>query len=141
MKNDDFSALLVKRDIQPTPVRVLIFKAMSEYPGAFSLSDLETRLETVDKSTISRTIHLFLGNLMLHSIDDGSGSNKYALCQDNCHCRLEDMHLHFHCSRCNRIYCLKETPIPAISLPEGFILENGNFVLKGICPTCSKSAT
>ena len=60
MKNDDFSALLVKRDIQPTPVRVLIFKAMSEYPGAFSLSDLETRLETVDKSTISRTIHLFL---------------------------------------------------------------------------------
>ena len=50
---------LVDRGIKPTAVRLLIFKAMLEYPQAFSLSDLETALETVDKSTVSRTITLF----------------------------------------------------------------------------------
>ncbi|HAR39691.1 MAG TPA: transcriptional repressor, partial [Porphyromonadaceae bacterium] len=32
---------LAGRDIKPTAVRLLIFKAMLEYPQAFSLSDLE----------------------------------------------------------------------------------------------------
>ena len=45
------------RGVRPTAVRLLIFKSMVEYPQAFSLSDMETVLETVDKSTISGPFH------------------------------------------------------------------------------------
>jgi Fur family ferric uptake transcriptional regulator len=86
---------LLDRDVKPTALRLLIFKAMVEYPQAFSLSDLEVVLETVDKSTISRTITLFHDHLVIHSIDDGSGSIKYSVCNDDCQCTLNELHVHF----------------------------------------------
>ena len=51
---------LEKREIKPTAMRLLILKAMTRFTRAFSLLDLETELDTVDKSTIFRTINLFL---------------------------------------------------------------------------------
>ena len=69
---------LAKRDIKPTAIRLLILKSMMEAGRAVSQLDLETLLDTVDKSTISRTITLFLSHHLIHSIDDGSGSWKYA---------------------------------------------------------------
>ena len=62
---------------------------------AVSLLDLETLLDTVDKSTISRTIALFLSHHLIHSIDDGSGSLKYAVCDNSCNCVVQDLHSHF----------------------------------------------
>ena len=46
---------LAKRDIKPTAIRLLILKSMMEAGRAVSQLDLETLLDTVDKSTISRT--------------------------------------------------------------------------------------
>ena len=73
---------LFSRSIKPTSVRLLIFKTMSEFKKAFSLTDLETELETVNKSTIFRTLTLFHDNLLIHTIDDGSGAMKYSICSD-----------------------------------------------------------
>lgn len=86
---------LAKRDIKPTAIRLLILKSMMEAGRAVSQLDLETLLDTVDKSTISRTITLFLSHHLIHSIDDGSGSWKYAVCDDSCNCVLKDLHSHF----------------------------------------------
>ena len=47
---------LEKREIKPTAMRLLIQKAMTRFTRAFSLLDLETELDTVDKSTIFRTV-------------------------------------------------------------------------------------
>lgn len=141
MNTDRITAILQGKGVKPTAIRILIYRTMAGFHTAFSLADLETALETVDKSTISRTINLFKSICILHGIDDGSGSVKYALCRDDCHCGPEDMHLHFHCTRCNFTYCLKDTPVPEIVLPAGFSLESGNFVVKGICAACSELAT
>jgi Fur family ferric uptake transcriptional regulator len=130
---------LLDRDIKPTAVRLLIFKAMVEYPQAFSLSDLEAVLETVDKSTISRTITLFHNHLVIHSIDDGSGSMKYSVCNDDCQCELNELHVHLNCTHCHKTYCLESVSIPPVQLPEKFLLENINFVMKGLCDKCSES--
>jgi Fur family ferric uptake transcriptional regulator len=37
----DLEQKLLDRGVKPTAVRLLIFKAMVEYPQAFSLADLE----------------------------------------------------------------------------------------------------
>ena len=129
---------LAKRDIKPTAIRLLILKSMMEAGRAVSQLDLETLLDTVDKSTISRTITLFLSHHLIHSIDDGSGSWKYAVCDDSCNCVLKDLHSHFYCEKCHRTFCLEKIHIPVIDLPKGFTLHSVNYVVKGVCAECSK---
>ena len=84
MEENIYLDKLARRDIKPTAIRLLILKNMMEVGRAVSLLDLETLLDTVDKSTISRTIALFLSHHLIHSIDDGSGSLKYAVCNNSC---------------------------------------------------------
>ena len=67
---------LEQRGIKPTAMRLLILRAMLAGDAAFSLQSLEDALHTVDKSTIYRTITLFLTHHLIHAIDDGSGTFK-----------------------------------------------------------------
>lgn len=110
---------------------------MMQQNRAVSMLDLENLLDIVDKSTIFRAITLFLSNHLIHSIDDGSGSLKYAVCGSSCSCSVEDLHTHFYCNICHRTYCLKSIEVPVVELPIGFALESINYVLKGVCPDCS----
>lgn len=141
MINDEYIKRLEKRGIKPTAIRLLIFKAMLNHHTAFSLTCLEEELDTIDKSTLSRTITLFHDKRLIHSIDDGSGSMKYSVCSPDCSCSIKDLHVHFNCTRCKETFCLESISIPKVQLPEGFVLENINFVLKGLCNNCSKFAT
>lgn len=130
--------LLAKRKIQPTAIRILVLQAMMQANQSVSLLDLENILDTVDKSSIFRTLTLFLSHHLIHSIDDGTGSFKYAVCSNNCSCGVNDQHTHFHCERCNRTFCFTNIPTPIVKLPQGFTLNSINYVLKGICPDCAE---
>jgi Fur family ferric uptake transcriptional regulator len=136
---ENYEQRLVDRGIHVTAVRLLVFKAMLNHPRAFSLADMEEKLESVDKSTLSRTIKLFHEKLLIHSIDDGSGSTKYSACSSDCSCCLNDLHVHFYCTRCRQTCCLENIAIPPVPLPPGFQLESVNFVFKGLCDKCSRS--
>ena len=105
MEEDIYLDKLDRRGIKPTAIRLLVIKAMMQAERAVSLLDLETLLDTVDKSTISRTIALFLSHHLIHSIDDGSGSLKYAVCDNSCNCVVQDLHSHFYCEKCHRTFC------------------------------------
>lgn len=131
---------LEQREIRPTAMRLLILKTMMKHEEAFSLLDLENELDTVDKSTIYRTIMLFLGRHLIHGIDDGSGSLKYAVCSRDCNCEVNDLHTHFYCEKCHRTFCLKSIHVPMVALPPGFEASTVNYVLKGLCADCSNSS-
>lgn len=136
--NSPFVSLLEERDIKPTAIRILVLKAMIEFDRAFNLSDLEAQLDTVDKSTISRTIHLFHEHQLIHSFDDGSGSVKYSVCSRDCHCSIEDMHAHFYCNYCKKAFCLDNISIPGFQLSPVMQIESVNLVIKGYCGQCNK---
>ena len=111
---------LEQREIKPTAIRLLILKTMMQHKEAFSLLDLENELDTVDKSTIYRTITLFLAHHLVHGIDDGTGSLKYAVCSNDCNCEVDDLHTHFYCENCHRTFCMKSIHVPIVTLPPGF---------------------
>ncbi len=141
MKDEDFFLhKLEHRNIKPTATRLLILREMYRGDETVSLPELEKLLPTVDKSTISRTLTLFLLHRLIHAVDDGSGSLKYAVCADDCECSVDDEHTHFFCTACRRTFCLKHLHVPVVPLPDGFILESVNYVLKGLCPECSEKA-
>ena len=113
---------LEKAGIRITAVRLLIWREIrNSFQGAFSLSDIEDALPTVDKSTIFRTLLLFKESHLLHDIDDGSGSHKY------CVCRI-----------CHRTFCLPDVRIPQVALPAGFEPEETEYLVKGVCPSCAR---
>ena len=129
---------LEKKGVRVTSIRILVFSALMDAQRTMSLSDLETALETVDKSSIFRTLEIFEKHHIVHSIDDGTGSIKYEVCEGQDRCTVEDMHTHFYCERCHSTFCLKEITAPLVDLPEGFQVHSINYIIKGICPECSR---
>jgi Fur family ferric uptake transcriptional regulator len=127
-----------KAGIRVTAVRLLIWREIrNSFTGAFSLSDLEDALPTVDKSTLFRTLTLLSETHLLHDIDDGSGSHKFCVCHhdDTLHCTG---HVHLTCRICHRTFCLTDVRIPPVILPEGFVPEEAEYIVKGVCPECAK---
>ena len=130
--------VLESKNIRVTAMRLLIYKFLAENQVAATLSDVENAFEKADRTTLYRTVKTFVERDIVHQIDDGTGIVKYALCEQNCSCEIEtDLHLHFHCNNCNETVCLTEHKIPKIKVPDGFISENINLVVKGVCDKCS----
>ncbi|MEE3225121.1 MAG: transcriptional repressor [Bacteroidota bacterium] len=134
----EIESTLQNKGIRPTAMRMLIYKFMAEKNSAQGLSDLELVFTKADRTTVYRTLKTFEEKGVVHQIDDGTGVLKYALCEPGCRCDIErDLHLHFHCNACDKTICLTEHKIPHINLPDGFIAEDANLVVKGICDSCS----
>lgn len=129
---------LTMRNIKPTAMRELVLKVLTEQDRAISLADIEQKFDNADKTTLYRTLKTFEENKLIHSIDDGTGAVKYALCKETCQCHPEDLHVHFLCTKCHQTYCLNDISIPPIALPVNFKLETINMVVKGICSNCDK---
>lgn len=131
---------LQKREVRPTAMRLLVFQYLLKNEIAVSLSDIEEHFESSERTTLYRTLKTFEEHGIVHQIDDGTGIAKYALCEPDCNCEIEqDLHLHFHCTECNETVCLTEHKIPHISLPEGYQAEDVNLVIKGICTKCNSN--
>ena len=79
----DYTETLTRHGIRPTAVRLLIYKTALRFHDTFSMSELEDALESVDKSTVFRTLLLFAARHLLHEIEDGSGSTKYCICRND----------------------------------------------------------
>ena len=62
--------LLEHHGIKPTANRLLIVKALEKAGRPLSLTELETTLETIDKSNISRALSLFREAHLVHVLED-----------------------------------------------------------------------
>lgn len=136
MKQDILVEALEGREISPTAMRLLVLAELKNASVALSLADLEMTLDQADRTTIYRTLKTFEEKKLIHSIEDGTGSVKYALCESNCQCTPEFTHAHFHCNKCEQTFCLRNVHLPMLSLPKNFQAEQTSFVIKGCCDQC-----
>lgn len=127
---------LEAKSIKPTAMRQLILEYLMESRNAVSLADLEDKFDYADRSTLYRTLKTFEKHKLIHCIEDGTGSQKYAVCLDACEVDHEDFHVHFLCEKCHQTYCLYDVEVPAIKLPSGFTPEAINLIVKGVCHAC-----
>lgn len=134
----DYESILAEADIRITAVRLLVLKTITEqmHGDAFSLQDVMEKMATADNSSVFRTLTLFAEKRLLHTIDDGSGMQKYCLSTCSEHDHLHG-HVHFTCTSCQKTVCLMDVPIPHVALPDGFEVTDQEFVIKGLCPKCA----
>ena len=111
--------------VRVTAVRLLVMHEIRQhFHDTFSFRTLTTL----------RDAHL------LHETDDGSGAQKYCLCQcaDTKH---HTGHVHLTCRKCHRTFCLTDVMIPSVPMPEGFHVEETEYIVKGVCKDCGESST
>ncbi len=131
--------ILENADIKPTPNRILVARALLAAQSPRSLLELEKDLQTLDRSSISRVLALLLEHGAVHAMEDGRGITKYEICHSDRHCSVADMHPHFYCEKCNRVFCFEDINAPEINIPDEFLVRSVNFMFKGICPDCRKA--
>lgn len=135
---NDLESELQKRSIRPTAMRLRVLKHLKLQSAAVSLTDLEQSFERADRTTLYRTLKTFEDRGLIHRIVDDAGNARYALCSRECSCSYpEDLHAHFYCNRCEEMFCLTRTKIPAVDLPQNFLPQDANLVIKGMCAQCS----
>ena len=136
-KLNEIEDILSQHGVTPTSVRILVYKTLDKALLPMSLSDIEESLDTVDKSTISRTLNTFKNKGLLHYFNDGSGSSKYEICRSVHHSGKDDRHVHFRCVKCGLTTCLSEVRIPEVSLPENYLVNDINYMITGVCARCN----
>ena len=137
MDKQDYIRLLETHGIRATANRILVMEVIDQACQPVSMAEIEERLLSLDKSSIYRCLMLFKDHHIVHTLEDGSESVRYELCHRHSENDDDDLHVHFHCERCNRTFCLTDTPIPAVCLPEGFEPISINYRVKGICNECN----
>lgn len=136
MTEDRLDTELEKHGVKPTAVRLLVWKEAKAQSETFSLSDMERWMPQTERSSIFRALKLFAEHALLHIIDDGTGVQKYCVCR--CEHGGHINHVHFNCRVCGKTYCLEDYAIPVVEMPEGFRMEEAEYVVKGICRQCNK---
>ena len=136
MDERELLEMMDRHGVKPTANRLLIARTLSLSGRPMSMTELESVLETIDKSNIFRALQAFREAHLVHVLDDTGDGVRYELCHSHHDDKDDDVHVHFYCERCHRTFCLEDTPIPPVSIPEGFDVQTVNYLLKGICPDC-----
>lgn len=137
--HEDPESLMQEHGIKATANRILILRALLQAGRPLSMTEIETALESVDKSIISRTLAAFREHRLVHALS-GEDGVRYEVC----HCAEEeedsDRHVHFHCEVCGRTFCFEDLPIPDVRYPDGFSVGNVDYMAHGVCPDCAGKA-
>lgn len=131
--------LLKSSGIRPSPARILVLKAIYYSDKPLSAQEIENRIDTLDRSSITRTLPVLVECRLIHQISDGSGSMKYESCHDlENDSRHSDCHAHFHCRHCGETICFPDMEISLPEVPDGYEIENLTYIITGICPKCNR---
>lgn len=130
--------LLQKADLRITKSRKEVLDIlMQSGDQAISSHEIENTLNGIDRITLYRILKTFEETGLIHSVADGSGKTKYALCSHECSGgEHHDNHLHFYCRICDTTTCLDQVRLPMVKLPQHYEMEEIRFVAAGICKDC-----
>lgn len=136
-KSSEIENLLRAGGVKPSPARILTLKAISESPHPLSAQEIEDRISTLDRSSITRTLPILVKARLIHAFSDGSGAMKYESCHDHVKERHTDEHPHFHCRVCGKTICLEESGIIGdVKIPDGYEAESISLIITGVCGGC-----
>ncbi len=130
--------LFAQHGVKLTANRLLIAQALEEAGRPLSMTELENRLETIDKSNVFRALTAFRDAHLVHVLEDTGDGVRYELCLSHHDDEDDDVHVHFYCTQCRRTFCLHDIPVPPVRIPDGYEPQGVSYLVKGICPECGK---
>ena len=138
MDSNTAQEIMEAHGIKPTANRIVVLRCLASAERPMSLSELEYKILSIDKSGIFRALALFKENHHVHVLEDGGDGVRYELCRSHDGDTDDDQHAHFYCERCRRTFCLDYIAVPQVDLPEGYEARSVNYMIKGVCPDCAR---
>ena len=134
------SAILRRKNLNITESRKKILSLFLAHKDALAHGDIEKHAgEKFDRVTVYRTLQTFVEKGIVHTIPTVDNATLYALCKDCNEEHHHDDHVHFVCRNCNSTICLDDIVSPEISLPQGYVAQDVQVVINGICKNCNYS--
>ncbi len=126
------------KQIRNTQAKTEILNVINHSDVALSQPDIQKKLgDLCNRVTIYRVLERLENEGLIHKIVNIDGVVNFARCSGKCSTEKHaHNHVHFNCKECHSVTCI-ENVVPNISLPSGFIAQEYNFIVSGICPKCS----
>ncbi len=126
--------ILHQHKLKRTGCREGILEVISEAGHPLSENEIRGRLtENFDRTTFYRSFKTLLDNNILHKIVVDNQLIKYALGKS---AGNTINHAHFYCSSCNALECLEPVPLKLPGIPEGYLVQETEIIIKGLCSQC-----
>lgn len=128
--------------VKVTRGRVRVLDALRAARQPLSHADMESLPAgagdaAIDRVTLYRVLDSLVScGLALKAVDTRGVFRFSAAGAQRQHAR----HVHFRCTGCGGVFCLKAEPPPPPRLPRGFRLQQVEFDLRGLCAGCSPRA-
>jgi len=121
--------------IRKTSQREAIQEVFSQQNRPLGIEEIlaqgRAMVASLNQATVYRNLKALVEKGWLHQISHPSLGTVYE------RTGMEHHH-HFHCHSCNHLFCLSGCPVSADRItPEGFVVEEHELFLSGICPTCN----
>ena len=134
------SAVLRRKHLNITESRKKILSLFLDHKDALAHADIEKNAgEKFDRVTVYRTLQTFVEKGIVHTIPTADNAVLYALCKDCDEEHHHDDHVHFVCRNCNTTICLDDIVSPEINLPQGYLAQDVQVVINGICKDCKSN--
>ncbi len=138
---EEMRRTIERHGIRLTPQRLAIVEALSQYPGIFSVGDLQRRLALsnpdLGRATLFRAIDLFVRLGVLEKVHREAGEDGYIV-------GMTGHHHHLICRVCGDVrhidFCPIQKEIDEIVLKEGYSDSVHRFEIEGICASCREQS-
>jgi len=129
--------ILEEKKLQKTPCRIDVLEALHQASTALSEQEIKDRLHfDYDRATLFRTLRTFLENSLIHQVVVHKNEVKYALNQPHLQLEQQPGHAHFHCDKCDRVFCLGAVSRDLLNIPKGFQVNSFEIMFNGFCAQC-----
>jgi Fur family transcriptional regulator, ferric uptake regulator len=128
--------ILAIHGLSRTQCRVDLLQILLDTGSAISDTKIRNELKgSYDRATLFRTLRTFLEKGVMHSIAVDGQDMRYALSEHEY--SENDTHVHFHCKKCANVYCMKDVNLSKPMLPKGFMVNECEVIVNGICKECA----
>ena len=119
-----------------TETKAAILEQLKQSKEALSHEMLQSALEgNIDRATIYRVLNRFHEDGIVHKVVGDDGKQYFAFCINCQEKEHHHHHFHFRCTACGKVECLSSEI--NIQLPKGYVSENFNGVISGLCSDCT----
>ncbi len=133
--------LLRSAGAKVTRGRVRVLEALRLARQPLCHAELESQLGAGEAGIDRVTLYRVLDSLVEHGLAlkavDTRGVFRFSATGAQ---RQHASHIHFRCTDCGGVFCLKAEPPPPPRLPRGFRLGEVEFDVRGTCAACSAGA-
>ena len=128
--------LLRTAGIKVTPGRVRVLDALLARAQPMSHAEIEAQLPDADRVTLYRVLDSLVACGLALKAVDARGVFRFSATGVQ---REHSGHVHFRCTGCGGVFCLKAPPPPPPKLPQGFQLGAVDFDISGVCAQCNQA--